>query len=343
MLPEFPIRVAALPKRLVVTRELESFEGPILSELRAESGALYLEKWCAREHSVERTLIVRSERRAIAEYLAGRLSMLDLLTIPNDGVGFIVDSDSGWVRSVYVVPIASLPGKYLPDKSAKHDVSLRPEWDTHQQNFLLGKKWDAKLLASIERRYLDVYGFSFLTEPRRSRAMPAGVLRFVFDGGFPLMHAFNHIRAAVPQESRAKSVGVSAHSPGILTLDAPGGPVSHLMKVLAAVPEAASAYSAVHQWSRLPWQKVSKVPGTAMDDLKRLAARLLVDIGVLISPDKPGEEALLVAGKLLASYYRRLWGLLDFGDEVEFLDAASIPRQADSDNFYIEDEDDQLG
>lgn len=343
MLPEFPIRLPGLPKRLTVARELEAFEGPILSELRAESGALYVEKWCARESSVERTLVVRSERRAIAEYLAGRLSMLDLLRIPNDGVGFIVDRDSDWVQAVYVVPIDSLPPKYLPEESAKHDPSLRPEWDSHQQNFLLGKKWDAKLLATIERRYLDVYGFSFLTEPRRDRAMPHSVLGFVFDGGFPLMHAFNHIRAAVPSEAKARSVGVSAHSPGILTLDGPGAPVTHLMKVLAAVPDAASAYSAVHQWSRLPWQKVEKVPGTAMEDLKRLAGRLIVDLGVLVSPEKTGQAQLLVAGKLLASYYRRLWGLLDFGDDVEFLDAASIPRQADAENFYVEDEDDQLG
>ncbi|HZL18962.1 MAG TPA: hypothetical protein VFG23_14575 [Polyangia bacterium] len=268
--------------------------------------------------------------------------MLDILKGPSDAVGFVVEKDNDWIQSVYLVSLDELPPKYLPDPDAFHDESLRPNWSVAEPSFLLGKKWDAKLLATIERRYLDAYGFSFFTEPKKGRAMPAGVLSFVFDGGFPLMHTFNHIRTAVPFEARAHSDGVSVNSPGILSISAPASPADHLMKVLTAVPGSTQAYDALHQWARLPWQKVSKVPATAEDDIKRLAGRLLVDPSVLLPGDGiRSDQALLVAGKILASYYRRLWTLLDFGEEVEFLDAARIQRQADERPY--EEEDDQFG
>lgn len=111
-------------------RELEAFEGPILSELRADGGGIYIEKWCAREGGTTRTLVVRTEPRALAEYLARRVSMLDLLKGPSDGIGFLVDRDRGVEIAVYLVQVMALPERYLPAVDALHDVDLRPAWET---------------------------------------------------------------------------------------------------------------------------------------------------------------------------------------------------------------------
>src|SRR5262245_49164567 len=129
MLPQLGQRLEKLPRRLQFVRTLEAFEGPILSEYRAAyGGAVYVEKWCARAHGVSRFLVVRSEERAIAEFLGGRLSMLKLLIERSDGFGFLVDQSQGETVSVSIVPIDILPKPYLPKPTRFHDESLRPEW-----------------------------------------------------------------------------------------------------------------------------------------------------------------------------------------------------------------------
>ena len=130
MQPEFPDRLApGLPRPMKHLRDLEEFEGPILSEFQAEhGGGLYLWKWCARQGTVERFLVVRTEQRAVARYLARRLSLLQLLCEPSDGIGFIVDQEGGEVRAAYLVKLTDLPPRYLPKATAMHDEALRPAW-----------------------------------------------------------------------------------------------------------------------------------------------------------------------------------------------------------------------
>src|SRR5262249_14769258 len=140
------------PRPLVFVRDLEEFDGPILSEYKTEDGSLYLEKWCDRDedHGLIRTMVVRTERRPLAEYLASRISMYDLLVGPSDGVGFIMDRHAADVHRISVALLADLPPMYLPQHNAFHDMALRPPWDTWPQSFLLDEDWDAKLLAKSE-------------------------------------------------------------------------------------------------------------------------------------------------------------------------------------------------
>src|SRR5216684_8823064 len=103
-LPKFSIALPALSRDLEFVRELEAFQGPILSEYHAvDGGTVYLEKWCAVQDSITRWLMVRTEQRAVAEYLGGRLSMLDLLQGPSDNIGFIIDRQGDKVVAVYLV------------------------------------------------------------------------------------------------------------------------------------------------------------------------------------------------------------------------------------------------
>ncbi len=112
--------------RLTHVRVLEEFEGPILSELRGDDGTVYIEKLCAFHEGAIRSIVVRSDQCSIAEYLARRITMMDLITKPNDDIGFIFDRVGKTVRSVQLVRVSALPTEYLPDPMAKHDESLRP-------------------------------------------------------------------------------------------------------------------------------------------------------------------------------------------------------------------------
>lgn len=327
MLPDFPIRLERLPRELTFVRVLEEFEGDILTEFRATNGSgLYLEKWCARDGTKNRYLLVRTELRSVAEYLGRRISMLQLLNGSSDGGGFIVDKDGGKVAAVFAVRLDSLPDGYLPKPSAFHDEGLRPTWRSVPQSFLLDTQWDAKLLATIERRYLDVFGFVYLTKPNANRKLPAITLSYDYDGGYPLMHTFNRIRFAPPAADRARAVGVSANSPGVLTIDAPSETVEQLSKCFSNLVKSATAYEVLHIWSRLAPTSVDRLPQSAYSDLARLCQSLGIDISSLFpepndNHPKPTEvpRYVLAAGKLVASFYRKMWKLLEPEAGVEFL------------------------
>lgn len=108
---------------LTFVRSIEEFDGPILSEFRDDSGTPYLMRWvdCSREQETHRALVVVSTSRSIEEYLAGQLSMLDLLTVPNQNVGMLVDTK--W-RTGEVVRLARVDIKHTAQlyARARHDV-----------------------------------------------------------------------------------------------------------------------------------------------------------------------------------------------------------------------------
>lgn len=324
MLPELPYRVGSFRRALTFVRELEGFEGPILSEYRVARGtARYIEKWCAHDSGVVRWLMVRTEERAIAEYLGGRIPMLQLLTESSDGVGFIVDRRGNEEIAVYLAVIESLPNAYLPAPHAMHDPSLRPEWRFIPQSFLIDDAWNAGKLANIERQYLNAEAFTYFTRSVEDRVFPSSTFYYEYEGGYPVMHALNAIRSSVPPAARARSVTVAASSPGVLTMEATAEAADDLQAALHALPYAGPAYAALHEWSRVrPGLAQEAVPPTASADIRRLSSILRVDPRKLFlqgEPDNQSKEALLVAAKLLAAYYRVLWRVVSPGDGMEFV------------------------
>jgi hypothetical protein len=341
-------KLPRLPRLLELVRHLEVFDGPILSEKRAVgAGALYLEKWCARDATTERTLLVRTEARAVAEYMARRMSLLDLLTKPSDGVGFILDTAGGTLVAIYMVELTTLPPRYLPQPTAMHDEGLRPNWTTAPQNFLLGEDWDGSVIAEVERLYLDVFAFNFFAaEQEGDRRVPRRVLQYHYDGGFPVMHAFRQMREAVPPTSRARATGINVNSPGVLTIDAPADVADVVVTALRVVAEerTTKAYDNVHVWSRIAPDLPDLVPDSALGDLKRMCEILGLDVMRLMprtaSVDDLEKEDLLAAGKLVASYFRKLLKLLRPRHGVEFLGAAGTVLDFDTLGEIADGEDD---
>lgn len=322
-------RLSKVPRQLTFVRHLEAFEGPILSEYRATNGTgSYIEKFCASEETTKRYLLVRSEQRAIAEFLSGRLSMRNLIFEASDGVGFVLDRQGADVVAVYISPLASLPRSYFPTERRFHDPELRPEWESIPQSYIYDDSWDGSMFATLERNYLNAAGFAYLTNPRNGRLLPPSILDFAYGGGWSVVHAFNHIRAAVPTNERARPGSIAANSPGVFTIDAPPETADRLSQALRALSRSVAHYQAIHAWSRLDPARIAESPSTmppssvARNQIKQLCAALDVDAQKLY----PGEisadyepAAVLVAAKLIAAYYRVLLRVLSPSSNVEFL------------------------
>lgn len=334
-------------------RDLEEFDGPILTELRRiDRGGTYVEKWCARDDSTQRTIVTRTDTRAVAEYLAGRLSMLDLLTITSDDIGFLVDYRELDVKTSLVV-VSCLPGEYLPRSDVMHDPELRPHWKEMPQFFTLNKHWDARTLSRLEKLYSEVYTFAFLSSDEGKSHFPEFLLDYSYDSGFSYGAAIKTLRRHVPEGERPRTDAVLAASPGILRIAAPEKYAARIAMLLKAAlrPETAQAYWVLHSWSKMKTLNADGVPSTARRDVTSLCSMLRLDAKLLLGssvsvpsegveqevPAPPTEQQerllLLKAAKVVATYYRRLRSLAspEF-DGVEFLAPLSTDGESISES-----------
>jgi hypothetical protein len=307
--------VAELPPGLVHVRDLEEFEVPLLSEYKGPNGAVYVEKWCAREKGTSRYLLVRSNQRSVAEFLGGRISLLSLIRDASDRIGYVIDRTRGAVENVWGAPLTRLPRSYFPTADRMHDEDLRPEWEIVPQNYLIDESWNSSLFGTIERNFLNAAAFAYLTKPKTGRSLPDKILTFRYRGGFPVMHAFNEARADLPDDAKSRSAVVMAASPGILTLDTPADTAERLRTALKALKRSRIHYQNLHAWSRLDFAEADTLPEpeAARTDIRRLCEALDVDPSKLFPKSVPKDrqrEAILVAGKLIAAYYRVLHRVL---------------------------------
>jgi hypothetical protein len=320
-----PFGIPSILRELTLIRVLEEYEGPILSEYKATTGGLYVEAWCDTDGTFNRFLLVRTEQRAIAEYMGGRISMLQLFNEYSDGGGFLLDKLEGKIVASHSVRFSELPSEYLPKPEARHDEELRPSWVTVPQNFLIEENWDAVLLGKIETDYQNVAGFAYFTMMGKQRKLPTTVFDYEYNGGYVVGTLFRKIRDSIPQDNKAKSVGVNAASPGVLTLDAPREIVKQLSKTIKALESSRLAYDQLHNWSKLDPKKIDGLPKTAFEDLETLCRSLSISIDSLFRDEtkKRQKQAILTSGKLVAAYYRRLWKVIEPEDRAEFI---SVPK-----------------
>ena len=95
--------------------DLIYFEGPLLSHYVSSKGDDYLFYWVDRDSSNNRWLVLRVSIANLQRYIAGDVSLRELIESPNDGFLYQVDVDDA-VRyhDVLLVQPADLPNEYLP-------------------------------------------------------------------------------------------------------------------------------------------------------------------------------------------------------------------------------------
>jgi len=310
------------PPDLTCVRILEQREGPILSELRAEAtGDAYLEKWCARIGSTERFLVIRSDLRSVEQYMAKRITMRQLLENGSDLGCMLVDRTIGGDGDVseqfWAAWLEDLPESYLPPRDAFHDDRLRPAWERTVQSYLLGDDWSGDLINGIERTYLEVAAFLYCAANNAQYGFefPAAVLSYQYRGGRPVVTAFRELRSRVPAGERARSVGVVARSPGILSIDAKTKIAEHILRSIVVLRPATEYYDLVQGWAKQDPLKNPVIPPRAEEHLRLLANILSIDLSRLMR----ASGDVHVVGKLLTAYFRRLVRLAHPDGDAEFL------------------------
>ena len=74
--------------------DLISFEGPLLSHYVSSKGDDYLYYWVDRDDNDNRWMVLRVSLASLQKYMAGDVSLLELVGSPNDGYLYLVDVDN---------------------------------------------------------------------------------------------------------------------------------------------------------------------------------------------------------------------------------------------------------
>lgn len=108
-------------------RDLEYYEGPVLSEFRSRTGGIYLFSWCDMDDQAHRWLAFRIGKDALDQFLQGRTSLRDLVLGTQEGFVYLVDIDEE-LRYQRVARLSSqeLPASFVPGERSFFDPALMP-------------------------------------------------------------------------------------------------------------------------------------------------------------------------------------------------------------------------
>jgi hypothetical protein len=219
--PDVGIALTAFPVQgLEKVRDLEFFEGPLLTEFRSPGGDTYLYSWCAAGEHEHRWMVFRTSRMDVAKFTHQRMTLLELVRSCRDGFVYLLDlGTDAEVHRVQLCTLEQLPKNYLPADNSFFDPSLMPEgkW-TH--DILLDGRWELSDLSDFSKKYKDVYSFLYLLGERPAGASGMRHLHHDIRGGrgFAAQRLYNELARQVPPNDRPHLEAVQYASPGIISI-----------------------------------------------------------------------------------------------------------------------------
>lgn len=216
-LPGSRIEGLQLPQ-LSKVRDLQYFDGPLLTEFRDERGDHYLGHWCDCDEMANRWLIARTSQRDIIQLVNKIRSLREtLIGGVQDRLYYFIDLLTDMkVAAVSVATRAVIPNDYLPTEDSFVDTGLMPtdEITEHRYSVLLDGEWSMDALREVPRKYENVYVLLFASQSDQDMNDLGG---YPWRGGFSTMHFYSSMKQRVPKEFRPEIEAIHYASPGYIT------------------------------------------------------------------------------------------------------------------------------
>jgi len=237
-------KLPALPLvGLETVRDLEHFDGPLLTHFRHPRGDHYLYYWCDCDEHVNRWMVMRVGEANIIR-LINRFVPLDYV-IPKecqDDFAYFVDIDgAGQVLQVVMLGIDGIPGEYIPAQGAYLDADVAK--DERSYSVLLESDLSLHHLSDLPRVYSQVYALLYtlgILKPGRLEGYP-------WRGGFSAMHFYRWLVDRLPGEHRPALDSIQYASPGFMRFTVHRATAAKVAKCLALLAvdssEVRAAYS----------------------------------------------------------------------------------------------------
>ena len=207
------ILIGRLPVELEFVRDIEEFDGPLLSEFRSSEGETFLYYWCNCNDRANRWLVVRAPRQDLFRYLVGRTSLRDLIRECPDGFLYVVDLDGdAALLAAWFLYADKLPDNYLPGPNSVREpgTGVEPGF----QDVYVDQKWGYEQVEAYPRKYLQTYALH--TAFGQGGDPSAVSANYHLTKGWIFHTLYEHIQANTPPALRASLEAVSVASPGYL-------------------------------------------------------------------------------------------------------------------------------
>lgn len=100
---------------LTHVRDIEGFEGPLLSLFRDKRGTPYIYYWCDRDEKLNRWLVFRTTESLVTQYETKEITLKELIMSCCDRFVYVCDIDSDGEQHVLGnLVIKDIPEDYLP-------------------------------------------------------------------------------------------------------------------------------------------------------------------------------------------------------------------------------------
>ena len=320
MTPVSGATLASLPiTGLRRIRNLDAFDGPLLTHYVHPSGDHYLYYWCDCDETTNRWMVLRVSETSIVR-LVSRFVPLDYViprSCKDDFVYFVdIDGETN-IKRVTLTPSTAIPDDYIPAKGAYLDADLQN--DRHSYAVLIEGDLSIPEIGQFPRLFSQAYALVYCLEVLK----PGEFRRYPWRGGFSGMHFYRGLLDRVPREDRPAVKTFQYASPGFIrfSLHRPSAEaVAESVTCLAAdrtevraAREDLYAYIRTHDLNQRP-----QTPADDVEHQERLSASTRNLLDSLAVPQLKPEDVLAAvsqpfeAAKIALSFATRLLELAKF-------------------------------
>jgi hypothetical protein len=197
---------------LLKIRDLEYYDGPLLSQFKHDRGDHYLYYWCDCDQTANRWMVLRVSETSIIRLL-NRFTPLDYIipqSCQDDFVYFIDLDELGSLLGSALCLIDQIPVDYQPRPGVYLDYE--PARDDRSYSVLIEGSLTNEQLSEIPSRYTQAYSFLYVANVLQRGQHQS----FPWRGGFSSMHFYRGLPNLVPAEDRAKVEALQYASPGFI-------------------------------------------------------------------------------------------------------------------------------
>lgn len=197
-------------------RDIQYFEGPLLSEYEDKNGNKYLSHWCDCNSTSERWLLFNTDKRSLLQLVSGLQTLYQVIKNSSDSNYFIVDKNSeGSAVSVRLTKFEDIDTSYLPEESAKIDPELFIDKKKDTFSVLIDKKWSADEIAKLPRKFIDAFTLiKKYSMPNKDGS--SQLSNHPWKGGFSSYQFYSELKATFPSLPRV--IAIQYNSPGYIEL-----------------------------------------------------------------------------------------------------------------------------
>lgn len=299
-------KIERLPVKLNHVRDLEFFEGPLLSEFKSSRGDTFVFYWCDSDQETNRWLVIRTPKSQLLRYLVRRSDLLELIDNCPDQTAYVVDIDSSFAhKSIWFANVQDIPADYKPTAGAKFDLSSQQSTNGRQyQDVALDENAGLEKVSIYPRKYLQAY--SFLTAFGPSGDAKKLKINLNLTKGFVFGTLYNQVQLHAGQSKKATLSEVAYASPGYLRFTVDPSVAAEVRGSIAAYIEHSvrvlELIKLLTAWANE--NKVAKdiTESKATEFVKRLGSSLGFNSGELVQRS----ETVRIAAKAAVSYARRV-------------------------------------